>query len=82
MKKQSLNIMGHATSISMEPEFWEMLHQLTSDQKTSLRQVITQIDLQRTTNLSSAVRVYILKELQKKILQSTSQNTQTTLKTD
>ncbi len=67
MKKKSLVIMGHATSISMEPEFWEQLKQIADEKKTSVSQLITVIDQNRETNLSSAVRVYILNELQKKL---------------
>lgn len=68
MKKKSLMLMGHATSISMEDEFWDALKELAQEKNTSIRQLITQIDMKRTTNLSSAVRVYILAEIQKKLI--------------
>lgn len=67
MKKKSIVITKHPTSVSLEPEFWEALQELALLKKTSVRQLIIQIDMQRKTNLSSALRVYILQELQKKM---------------
>ena len=63
MKKRSLQIMGHSTSISMEDEFWSVLKEIAESQKTTIQELITQIDLQRTGNLSSAVRVFVLNTL-------------------
>lgn len=62
MKKISVLIAGrHATSISLEEEFFEALQQIAEQQNISLNQLITQIDTaRRTENLSSAIRLYIL----------------------
>ena len=62
MKKFSVLIAGrHATSISLEEEFYEELIQIATKQNTSRNQLITQIDSERTTdNLSSAIRLYVL----------------------
>lgn len=68
MKKKSIIITKHPTSVSLEPEFWEALQKLALLKKTSVRQLIIQIDMQRKTNLSSALRVYILQEIQKQII--------------
>ena len=65
MQKKSVQLMGHKTSISLEPEFWQALAVLAKKENTSIRQIIIKIDTARTTNLASAIRVYILKELQK-----------------
>lgn len=65
MQKKSVQLMGHKTSISLEPEFWQALSVLAKKENTSVRQIIIKIDTARTTNLASAIRVYILKELQK-----------------
>ena len=67
MKKRSLQIMGHSTSISMEDEFWSVLKEIAESQKTTIQELITQIDLQRTGNLSSAVRVFILNNLKNEL---------------
>ena len=64
MKKRSVNIAGHATSITMEEEFWTALKEIAAIRGTSLNQIISEIDAAKKGNLSSAVRVFILKELQ------------------
>ncbi len=66
MKKHSLMIRGHATSLSLEPAFWDALEKIARDKGTSRMALITQIDATRTTNLSSALRVFILDTLLKK----------------
>lgn len=65
MKKISVLIAGrHATSISLEEEFIDALKEISKKQKKSVNDIVTQIDAARTNeNLSSAIRVYILKEI-------------------
>ena len=70
MKKRSIAIRGHATSISLEDPFWSALQQLASDQNMSVASLVTEIDANRQTGLSSAIRVYILKSLQELISQT------------
>ena len=61
MKKRSVKIGGHATSISLEEPFWEALKELADEQEKALNQLIAEIDEGRSdTNLSSALRVYVL----------------------
>lgn len=69
MKKFSVVIAHrHATSISLEEEFYDALVALAKEQNIPLNALITQIDNTRTNeNLSSALRVYILKSLQQKL---------------
>lgn len=62
--KRSVLIAGHRTSISLEPEFWEALKTLAAGRGRSVNDLVTEIDRERATNLSSAIRVYILKSLQ------------------
>ena len=64
MKKKSVVLFGHATSVSLEDEFWQALQDIAVNQQISVSALIAQIDENRTTNLSSAIRVYILKQLQ------------------
>lgn len=68
MRKKSVLIAGrHATSICLEDEFFEALQLIAAEQKLSLNQLITNIDKERSTsNLSSAIRLYILKYYQNK----------------
>ena len=66
IQKRSVCIAGHRTSVSLEPDFWNALKQITAEREISLNELITQIDRKRTENtpgsgLSSAMRVYILR---------------------
>lgn len=61
--KHSVTIAGHRTSISLEPEFWSALRDIAKRNNRSLGAEIASIDAQRSTrNLSSAIRVHVLKE--------------------
>ena len=65
MQKRSLTIAGHRTSLALEPEFWVGLEELAASRGIKLVDLIIQIDEQRTTaNLSSAVRISVLKHYQ------------------
>ncbi len=62
--KRSVSIAGHATSVTLEPEFWNALKDLAAREGTSLNALITVIDAEKDRdNLSSAIRVYILKRV-------------------
>lgn len=62
--KRSVNISGHATSITLEPEFLTALLKIAETKTVSLDQLVTEIDDARGDyNLSSAIRVYILNEI-------------------
>lgn len=67
MKKLSVSLSGHQTSISLEPEFISELQKIALQQKKSVTSIIAQIDATRemNTNLSSAIRVWILKNHKK-----------------
>ena len=66
MQKKSIQLTGHRTSISLEPEFWQALQQIAQQKNTSVRKLIIQIDNTRTSNLSSSFRVYILNEFRQR----------------
>ncbi len=59
MKKYSLTIQGHATSISLEPVFWQALNEAAAAEGKALAALVAEIDEARTTNLSSAIRVWL-----------------------
>jgi predicted DNA-binding ribbon-helix-helix protein len=61
-RKRSVMIAGHATSVSMEQAFWDLLSAFADDRGVSLNALVTEIDRTRTANLSSAVRVWVLRE--------------------
>ncbi|MBO39049.1 MAG: aryl-sulfate sulfotransferase [Rhodospirillaceae bacterium] len=61
--KRSVVVSGHRTSVSLENPFWDVLTQIATDQNVSLNKLITEVDQQRDGNLSSALRVFILKKM-------------------
>lgn len=65
MKKLSVSLSGHQTSITLEPEFIDALHTLAARAGKPVAQIINEIDYTRTpdTNLSSAVRVWVLNQM-------------------
>lgn len=68
MKKISVIIAGrHQTSISLEDEFWLELQAIAKEKSLTINQIVTEIDsIREHENLSSAIRVYILKHLKNK----------------
>lgn len=58
-RKRSLTIAGHATSISLEPVFWAALNEAAAEEDKALAALVAEIDEARTTNLSSAIRVWL-----------------------
>lgn len=61
--KRSLAVAGHRTSISLEPLFWSELKRIAAARGLSLSACVAQIDAARgRANLSSAVRVFVLRE--------------------
>lgn len=70
MLKKSVILSGHATSIAIEPEFWAAFCTICEKMGQSKRQVLIEIDnTRKSTNLSSAVRVFVLNYLLGKIPQ-------------
>lgn len=67
MKKLSVSLSGHQTSISLEQEFIAELQHIAQIKNKSIASIISEIDQTRTpnTNLSSAIRVWILKTVHK-----------------
>ena len=62
MKKLSVSLSGHQTSISLEEDFIDALHAIAKHDNVSVASIIESIDKNHdsNSNLSSAVRSYIL----------------------
>lgn len=61
LKKRSVLLTGHATSIALEPEFWAMLDEMAAARGSSLAALIVSIDRGREGRpLASACRVAAL----------------------
>lgn len=65
MKKISVSLSGHQTSITLEPEFIDALQKLAIRHNRSVASIINEIDTSRKpdTNLSSAIRVWVLQQV-------------------
>jgi predicted DNA-binding ribbon-helix-helix protein len=60
VRKRSLIIAGHRTSISLEEAFWRELKALAERRAQSINGLVAEIDANRgPANLSSAIRVYM-----------------------
>lgn len=65
MKKHSITIAGHRSSITLEDAFWAELQRLAGVEGRTVAQLVTAIDATRdlNTNLSSALRLYVLAQV-------------------
>ncbi|OAN50440.1 aryl-sulfate sulfotransferase [Paramagnetospirillum marisnigri] len=61
--KHSLTIAGHATSVTIEREFWDEFKSIAESRGVSVNQLVAEIDSTRSGNLSSAIRVFVLREV-------------------
>ena len=62
LKKRSLLLAGHATSLALEPEFWAVLEAMAGAEGLSLAGLIARIDAEREMSLlASACRVCALR---------------------
>jgi predicted DNA-binding ribbon-helix-helix protein len=62
--KRSMMIAGHATSISLEPLFWDALREAAEAEELPLNALVARIDAERVeaaapVNLASAIRVWL-----------------------
>jgi maleylacetoacetate isomerase len=62
--KRSMMIAGHATSISLEPIFWDALREAAEAEQLPLNALVARIDAERVeaadpANLASAIRVWL-----------------------
>jgi predicted DNA-binding ribbon-helix-helix protein len=72
--KRSMMIAGHATSISLEPIFWDALREAAEEEGLPLSALVARIDTERIEavdppNLASAVRVWLFERAIAKRLQ-------------
>jgi predicted DNA-binding ribbon-helix-helix protein len=60
VKKRSVVVAGHPTSVSLEVAFWDALREIATLQKKTINQLVSEIDHARSGNLSSSIRVFVL----------------------
>ena len=71
VRKRSVQIAGHATSVSLEEEFWLELTTIAERRGLSLNALVAEVDGARTGNLSSALRLLVLRDLKERLSSST-----------
>jgi len=59
MRKRSVVIAGHRTSVSLEDGFWADLAAVAGARGVSLNALVREIDARRAGNLSSALRLFV-----------------------
>ncbi len=63
LRKRSIVLAGHATSVALEPEFWAALEAIAARRGVSLSALIASVDDARGERpLASACRVLALQE--------------------
>ncbi|MEO1190333.1 MAG: ribbon-helix-helix domain-containing protein [Pseudomonadota bacterium] len=75
LRKRSLTIARHRTSLALEPIFWRALDREASERQLSLAGLIGEIDQERAAanapvSLASASRVHVVDRLMKQIAAS------------
>ena len=65
IRKRSVLIAGHPTSVSLEAPFWDALKEIAAARGCSVGALVESVDDSREGNLSSALRVFVLTELRR-----------------
>ena len=71
-RKHSLTLRGHRTSVSLEDEFWTAFRAIAARDGRALNALAAEIDAARgtETGLASAIRIYVLRRLQRDLAQA------------
>lgn len=66
--KRSVVIHGHKTSVSLEQPFWDAFRDLADGERISTSALLRKVDAEREhANLSSAIRVFVLRRMREMI---------------
>lgn len=63
LRKHSITLAGHRTSVTLEDVFWVALKEIAAERGQTLSGLVEAIDAGRTSGLSSALRVYVVRYL-------------------
>ena len=66
LRKRSVRVGGHDTSVSLEGAFWDALGEIARARKTSLNALVAAVDRARGGNLSSALRLFVLEQARRR----------------
>jgi len=63
VRKRSVKLDGHKTSVSIEDDFWDVLTEIAKRRRVTVTSLVEAIDRDRlSTNLSSGIRLFVLGE--------------------
>lgn len=67
--KRSLTLRGHATSVSLETEFWRAFRRIAAERDMSVNALAAEVDEARNpgTGLATAIRLFVLAELEARL---------------
>lgn len=58
---RNITVAGRRTSIRLEPQMWDALHQICRREAATLNEIVTEIERRRAaSSLTAAIRVYVL----------------------
>lgn len=65
LKKQNITINGKRTSVTLEPQIWDILKEIAEDQNTTIHDLCSYIYDRKSddSSLSSAIRVFLISYL-------------------
>ena len=64
LHRRTVTVSGHRTSVALEPVFWDAITEIAEARGQTITSVIGEIDAGRPGNLSSALRVFVVEQLQ------------------
>ncbi len=59
---RNITVLGHRTSIRLEPEMWKSLREISTREKCTIHQLCTVVSIRKSenTSLTAAIRVFIM----------------------
>lgn len=63
LEKRSFLLLGHATSLALEPEFWKVLEDVAKEQGRTVPKLLEEVDKTRPEggNFARALRLFALR---------------------
>lgn len=68
-RKHSVTLRGHRTSISLEDDFWQALHEIAAEKHMTTIALTAEIDASRKgdAGLATAIRLYVLRHFRARL---------------
>ena len=67
-RRYSIRVVGRKTGVSLEPQFWAALEEIATERGLTVSALVTGVNADRGNgNLSSAIRVFVLRYYEDRI---------------